>query len=123
MYLQWLVIQSREQSHLECQLIPPLDYAFCQLDGGLANTCVYDVACIHVSCATELREASHVQRLFRMEILIQGILLELLRTFPEPHAMCLPSWTSRVSPTSSPAEGREDWFACSFCFNERVNSF
>lgn len=64
-YLQRLLKQSREQSHLECQLISPLDYAFCQLDGGLANTCVCDVACIHVSCTIEHREASHVQRLLQ----------------------------------------------------------
>lgn len=35
----------------------------CQLDAGLANTWVCDVACIHVSCAIERSDTSHVQML------------------------------------------------------------
>lgn len=35
----------------------------CQLEAGLANTWVCDVACIHVSCAIERSDTSHVQML------------------------------------------------------------
>lgn len=61
--LQCLLTQSGEQSHLKCQLISFLDYGFCQPDSGLTNTCVCDVACIHMSCTTDLSKAFHMQRL------------------------------------------------------------
>lgn len=83
-------MQNGEQSHPECQLISPLDYVFCQLYNSLANTCVCDMACIHMGCTTELSEASHMQRLLQNGNPNPGNFVRVIRTVPQPGVMYPP---------------------------------
>lgn len=87
MYLQWVLMQSREQSHLKCQLSCPLACTSQGPAGALANTCVCAVLCIHVSCATGLTEASHVQRLLQNADPNPRSFVGVTEDFP--HVMCL----------------------------------
>lgn len=113
-------MQSREQSHLKCQLSCPLACTSQGPAGALANTCVCAALCIHVSCATGLTEASHVQRL-------------LQNADPNPRSS---RGYRGLSPCYVPALVAKQGFCylepgrelrgllctCSFCFNEEVHS-